>query len=80
MEPEEFIEFLSLAISQEKKEKIYLQYTALLPLLIQAGKFMTFDKFYEEFTGANIDWRPANELLKEAEEIQRKQNHGNGNF
>lgn len=71
---DEFAEFLCLAITNEKKDKIYLQYLSMLPLLMRTGKYMTFEKFYDEFTGANIDLRSADEILKEAEEIQRKQN------
>lgn len=79
MQIDEFAKFLTLAIENDKKEKAYMQYTALLPLMIRADKYMSFSTFYDEMTGANIDWRPANEILKEAEEIQRKQN-GNGNL
>lgn len=79
MQIDEFFEFLTLAIKNDKKEKAYLQYITLLPLLIRADKYMSFDNFFDEMTGANIDWRPADEILREAEEIQRKQN-GNGNI
>lgn len=75
----EFCEFLILAITQDKKEKIYMQYTALLPFLIQSGRYKPFEEFYDEMTGANIDWRPAEEIIKESEEILRKQN-GDGNI
>lgn len=75
----EFCEFLILAITQDKKDRIYIQYTALLPLLIQAGKYKSFEEFYDEMTGNNIDWRPAEEILRESEEILRKQN-GDGNI
>lgn len=80
MDLEEFCSFLILAINQDKKEKAYLQYISLLPYFMQAGKYMSFDKFYDQLTGANIDWRSAEEMLREAEEIQRKQSHGNGNL
>lgn len=76
MELDEFCEFLILAINNEKKDKTYLQYLALLPLLVQSGKYMSFEKFYDEFTGANIDWRPTSEILKEVEEIERRRDNG----
>ena len=76
----EFCDFLILAITLDKKEKYYMQYTALLPLILRStGRYKTFEEFYDEITGANIDWRPAGEIIKEAEEIQRKQN-GDGNI
>lgn len=68
MQVDEFIEFVSLAIENENKEKVERQYLALLPLLCLRGKYMTFDKFYEQMTGANIDWRPADEIIQEIQE------------
>lgn len=68
MEVDEFIEFVSLAIENENKDKVERQYLALLPLLCLRGKYMTFDKFYEQMTGANIDWRPADEIIQEIQE------------
>ena len=72
MEFEEFIEFIVLAINKDKENKVREEYLALLPLLAFRGKYMTFDKFYEKMTGADIDWRSSEEILKEAEEIQEK--------
>lgn len=68
MQVDEFIEFVSLAIENENKEKVERQYLALLPLFCLRGKYMTFDKFYEQMTGANIDWRPADEIIQEIQE------------
>lgn len=68
----EFIEFIVLAITNERKDKIREEYLALLPILIKSGHYMTFDKFYDESTGANIDWRPIDEIMKEVEEIQER--------
>ena len=72
MELDEFIEFLKLAIENEKKAIIERQYLALLPLLVKGGKYMTFEKFYEQMTGANIDWRPADEIINEITEIHKQ--------
>ena len=73
---DEFIEFLKLAIENEKKAIIERQYLALLPLLVQSGKYMTFEKFYEQMTGANIDWRPAEDIIREIDEKHRGLNDG----
>ena len=75
----EFCDFLILAITQNKKEKIYTLYASLLPYMIQTGRYKPFEEFYDDWTGANIDWRPAEEILRESEEILRKQN-GDGNI
>ena len=69
---DEFIDFLVLAMAEEKKDKIRGTYYAMLPFLLLRDRYMTFEEFYDKFTGADIDWRPADEILKEAEEIQEK--------
>lgn len=68
----EFIDFLVLAMTEEKKDIIRGDYHAMLPFLMWRGKYMTFDEFYNKFTGADIDWRSSEEILKEVEEIQEK--------
>lgn len=68
MQVDEFIDFISLAIENENKDKIERQYLALLPFLCLRGKYMTFEKFYEQMSGANIDWRPAEEIMQEIQE------------
>ena len=72
----EFVDFLVLAIEKDKEHKIREEYLALLPSLIKSNHYMTFDRFYDEMTGKNIDWRPSEEILKEAEEIQKRFNNG----
>ena len=72
MKFDEFVEFIVLAIDKEKRDSVSKEYYALLPLLIRIGKYMTFDQFYDERTGANIDWRPSDEIMKEVEEIQKR--------
>lgn len=83
MKLDEFCDFLILAINNDKKDKVYLQYLALLPSFVQTNKYMSFDDFYDNYTGKNIDLRPAEEILKEAEEIQkrfRENENGSGNL
>ena len=76
MTMDEFSKFLILAIEKEKKDGIERQYLALLPSFVLTGKFMTFEAFYDKVTGANIDMRPADEILKESEKIQERFEHG----
>lgn len=68
----EFIDFLILAINKDKEDKVRGDYHAMLPFLMLRGMYMTFEEFYDKFTGKNIDWRTADEMLKEAEEIQER--------
>lgn len=73
----EYIDFVVLAITKERKDEVKGIYLALLPVLAIRGKFMTFEQFYDEITGANMDFRPAEEILKESEEIERRLTNGN---
>ena len=77
MDFNEFIEFIVLAITKEKEDKIRGVYNALLPYYANMGIYMPFEEFYDKFTGANIDLRPADEILNEAEEIRARFGHGN---
>ena len=77
MKLDEFVEFVALAITNDRKDKIREEYFAWLPILIRIGHYMTFDQFYDERTGANIDWRPIDEIMKEVEEIQERFANGN---
>lgn len=74
MKIEEFEDFLILAIEKDKKDKVFQQYCGMISFLLMTGKkeFIDFERFYDEFTGKNIDWRPKEEILKEVEEINRK--------
>lgn len=76
MKFDEFVEFIVLAIKNDRKEKVREEYLALLPHMVQSGHYMTFDAFYDEVTGVNIDWRPSESIIKEAEEIQARFSHG----
>lgn len=72
MKSNEYIEFIVLAIEKEREDEIRGVYHGLLSYLAMRGKFMTFEQFYDKMTGADIDLRPSEELLKEAEEIQAR--------
>ncbi len=72
MKSNEYIEFIVLAIKKEREDEIRGLYHALIPVLGMRGKFMTFEEFYDKMTGADLDLRPAEEILKEAEEIQAR--------
>lgn len=72
MKSNEFIEFIVLAITQERKDEMREMYHAFIPVMAMRNKFMTFEQFYDKMTGADIDLRPSEEILKEAEEIQAR--------
>lgn len=68
----EFIDFIVLAITEERKDKIRGDYHAMLPILLLRGKYIPFEEFYDTFTGADLDLRPADEILEETYEIEKR--------
>ena len=77
MKFDEYIEFIVLAIEKERKDEMKGLYYALLPVLALRGKFMTFEEFYDNMTGANLDLRPAEEILNESKAIEERLRNGN---
>jgi len=59
-------------LDEVQNERLYAQWLAYLPMLIQSNKFMSFSQFKEEITGANIDTRSTEEILAEVEDIRVK--------
>ena len=68
----EFLAFIKLVLEKEKKDKAEKLYLVLVPKLIEINKFMSFDQFYDEISGANLDLRPAEDILRESEEIEKR--------
>ena len=62
----EFCELVVYAAEKIQEEKIRQQWIAVLPFMhLKQLKYMSFKDYYEACTGANIDWRPAKEIIKE---------------
>lgn len=76
MQLDEFVEFLILAINREKKDMIRSEYLALLPFMALRGKHMPFQEFFDKVTGANIDWRPAEEIIAEIDRAHEELKNG----
>ena len=68
----EFLAFIKLVLEKEKKDNAEKLYLVLVPKLIEINKFMSFDQFYDEISGANLDLRPAEDILRESEEIEKR--------
>ena len=66
---EQFCRLIILALDEESKEQFRREWLALLPMMVFAQHYMTFDQYYETVTGANIDMRPVDEIIAE---IDRK--------
>lgn len=67
IEVESFIRLVLVAIEGEVRERHREEYLALLPKMIDLGKYMTFEDYYDKATGRNIDLRPTEEILAEIE-------------
>lgn len=68
-------EFLIQAIKAQRDERLYLWWCAVVPNMT-ASNFMSFDEFRDRLTGANLDTRPAEEILAEVAEIEKRLKHG----
>lgn len=69
---------LNLKICEElRKKQAREQWLAMLPLMtIKMIKFKSFEDYYEQVSGKNIDLRPDSEILAEVEEIRREMREG----
>lgn len=63
---DELLKFIQLAAKKEMEDKIYQQWCAMLPAL---KEFKTFKEFYDMVTGANIDKRPAAQIIHEIKQL-----------
>ena len=63
------LKLLNLAVEEEAKDRYRSEWTALLPVMVFANHYMTFDQYYETCTGKNVDTRPVEEIITE---IDRK--------
>lgn len=75
MDLDELVKFLNLAIEKDREEKLYLQWCAMLPPM---AEYMTFKAFFDHMTGKNIDMRDTETILKEIEELHKKEQTEHG--
>lgn len=72
MRLDEFLELISLAVEEEQKEKHRQEWLHLLPLMIRADKYMSFEEYYDRVTGKNIDMRSTEEIIAEIDAAHAK--------
>lgn len=66
----EFIELAITAIEAEREEHIRAEWLACYPYMCMGSlKFMAFSEYMAQRTGANIDTRPTEEIIKEIEKL-----------
>ena len=61
----DFCEIVMLAIEEKNKAEKRQEWLALLPLMVTAGKYKSFEEYYDLASGKGIDLRPADEIIAE---------------
>ncbi len=65
-----FCRFVTKGMEKEQEERIHAQWVSMLPLMaIQQLKYMSFEQYKDQCLGRNIDMRPADEIIKELEDL-----------
>ena len=63
------------ATRERQRDRVRAQWLTLLPYMsMEMLQFMSFEDYYDQATGANIDLRPAKDILAEVEEVRRELN------
>ncbi len=70
MDLAEFIEFVNLARKKEEEDRLHREWCAMYP---RFKKHISFGEYVDMVTGRNIDTRPASVIMKEIEELHRKE-------
>lgn len=71
MEICEISEFLKVAQDRELDERIYAQWLVQLPMM-NSDTYISFTDYRDKLTGANLDLRPAEDIIAEIEEAHRR--------
>lgn len=58
-------------MEEKQEERLFQQWTAQLPVMALSGEVISFADYKERATGANLDIRPAAEIEKELDEVER---------
>lgn len=73
MEVYDFLIFLEKALKKEEEERIRLQWISMLPYMsMKSLEYISFEQYYEQCTGGNIDLRPAEEIMEDIREAHRR--------
>lgn len=67
-----FIKLILLALEEESKEQFRREWLAMIPMMLFSGKYMTFEEYYNNVSGKNIDMRPAEEIMAEIDRAHAK--------
>lgn len=59
----DFCEIVMLAIEEKKRAEKREEWLALLPLMATAGKYKSFEEYYDLASGKGIDLRSAEDIM-----------------
>ena len=59
----DFCEIVMLAIEEKKRAEKREEWLALLPLMVTAGKYKSFEEYYDLASGKGIDLRSAEDII-----------------
>lgn len=66
------LELISKAKEKERDARLFQQWVAQLPVMAVTGQVVSFQAYRDHVTGADIDTRPAAEILAELDEIEKQ--------
>ena len=69
-------ELILKAKTEERDARIFQQWVAQLPVMAMTGKPVSFADYKDKVTGANIDCRPAAEIMAELAEVEKELSGG----
>lgn len=64
------MQLICKAKDQEREARIFQQWVAQLPVMAIGGDIISFDDYRDRVTGANIDFRPTEDILQELEDVE----------
>lgn len=66
----DFNRFIKIAKDKEKEEQIRAQWVSMLPYMsMKQLKYISLEEYKNQCTGKNIDIRPAEDIIKELENL-----------
>ena len=78
LDTETGLALITKAVEKEQEDRIFQQWVAQLPIMAYSGVNISFADYKDRVTGANIDRRPAAEILKELDDLERELQEGGG--
>lgn len=66
------LRLIRTAREKEREERIFQQWVVQLPIMAVGDAVISFEDYRDRVTGANIDTRPAADILAELDAVERE--------